>query len=146
MKKLLVILSLVLFSAGEIFAHGVGYRESELRAIPLEFSYSTGEKMSYCEASVFSPNDSKFAAQTGRTDEGGRFAFIPDISGDWRVVVSDGQGHRCEAVIKIDDVNKSEAVIESTTNQSKFIPAILGVSIIFNIALFIVNRRQAHAH
>ena len=137
MKKLLVILSLVLFSAGEIFAHGVGYRESELRAIP---------KMSYCEASVFSPNDSKFAAQTGRTDEGGRFAFIPDISGDWRVVVSDGQGHRCEAVIKIDDVNKSEAVIESTTNQSKFIPAILGVSIIFNIALFIVNRRQAHAH
>ena len=145
MKKLFMILSLVLLSAGEIFAHGVGYRESELRAIPLEFSYSTGEKMSYCEASVFSPNDSKFAAQTGRTDEQGRFAFIPDVSGDWRIVVSDGQGHRCEAVIKIENV-KSEAFIESTTNQSKFIPAILGVSIIFNIALIVVNRRRAHAY
>ena len=147
MKRALIALSLVLLCAGEIFAHGVGYRESELQAIPLEFFYSTGEKMSYCEASVFSPNDSKFAAQTGRTDEAGRFAFIPDVSGDWRVVVSDGQGHRCEAVIMVaPSASLRSAPPLTQERQGKTVPALLGVSIIFNIALVIVNRRQAHAH
>ena len=148
MKRALIALSLVMLFAGEVYSHGVGYRESKLQAIPLEFSYSTGEAMSYCEARVFSPNDSKFAAQTGRTDEQGRFAFIPDTSGDWRVVVQDNEGHRCEAVVNInlDDVKANAVVEASETNQSHVIPALLGVSIIFNIALLVVNRRKQHAH
>ena len=83
------------------FAHGVGYREIFLKSVPLEFFYSTGEKMSYCETKIFSPNDSKFAAQTSRTDEQGRVAFIPDSPGEWRVIVNDAEGHRCEAKINI---------------------------------------------
>ena len=148
MKRVLIALALVLLCTGadKIFAHGVGYRESALKSIALEFIYSTGDTMSYCETRVFSPNDSKFAVQTGRTDEKGRFAFIPDVSGDWRVVVQDGEGHRCEAVIKIDDVKADSAVEIPAGNQSHVIPALLGVSIIFNIALLVINRRKQLAH
>ena len=103
MRKFLLALLLLLTNllACSANAHGTGYNISSLKAIPLEFFYSTGEKMSYREVKVFSPSDSKFAVQTGRTDEFGRFAFIPNISGDWRVIVRDEEGHQCEANISV---------------------------------------------
>ena len=102
MKKIFLIIFLfVLNFENPGFAHGVGFREISLKSVPLEFFYSTGEKMSYCEAKIFSPKDSKFAAQTSRTDEQGRISFIPDSIGEWRVIVNDGQGHQCEAKINV---------------------------------------------
>ncbi|MBQ7197614.1 MAG: hypothetical protein IJS40_09425 [Synergistaceae bacterium] len=134
------------------FAHGVGYREISLKAVPLEFFYSTGEKMSYCETKIFSPSDSKFAAQSGRTDEQGRFSFIPDASGEWRAIVRDNEGHQCEAKINItEEFLKSENEIENVEQNHEndapegfelFIRALLGVSLIFNFALLI----KSHAH
>ncbi len=137
---------LIFLCASETYAHGVGYRRSELEAVVLEFFYSTGEKMSYREARVYSPKDSKFAAQTGRTDEQGRFAFIPDTSGEWCVVVRDEEGHQCEARVSI-----SEALSASVSDDAGYsvndlwLRAILGVSILFNIAMFI-RWRSSHAH
>ena len=122
-------------------AHGVGYREISLKSIPLEFFYSTGEKMSYREAIVFSPNDAKFAVQSGRTDENGRFAFIPDVSGEWRVIVQDEEGHRCEAKINISQefFTTENKIMNEQNNSPKgfelFIRALLGVSLIFNIVI-----------
>ena len=130
------------------YAHGVGYREISLKSIPLEFFYSTGEKMSYREAKVFSPNDSKFAVQSGRTDENGRFAFIPDVLGEWRVIVQDEEGHRCEAKINITEefFTNENKIMNEQNNSPKgfelFIRALLGVSLIFNIVILIKN----HAH
>ena len=132
------------------YAHGVGFREISLKAVTLEFFYSTGEKMSYREAKVFSPNDSKFAVQSGRTDEQGRFAFIPNVSGEWRVIVQDEEGHRCEAKINITQEffsTENKIIQENHENNSPegfelFIRALLGVSLIFNIAILIKN----HAH
>ena len=133
------------------FAHGVGYREISLKAVPLEFFYSTGEKMSYCEAKIFSPEDSKFAVQSLRTDEQGRVAFIPDVLGDWRVIVNDGQGHQCEAKINITEEflkDKNKIMNVSENNNSPvgfelFIRALLGVSLIFNFA-FLIKKYHAH--
>ena len=145
MKKILIgliLIGLIFFYESEIFAHGVGYRQSKFRAIPLEFFYSTGEKMSYREAKVFSPKDSKFAAQTGRTDEEGRFAFIPDCVGEWRVIVRDEEGHQCTAELDV-AVNDNEKVSVPKTQADLAARAILGVSIIFNIAMII---RSRHAH
>ena len=134
---------LIFLCAVESYAHGVGYRHSELKSIALEFFYSTGEKMSYREARVFSPKDSKFAAQTGRTDEQGRFAFIPDTSGEWRVIVRDEEGHRCEAKITVSE-NLSASIHDESVNDL-WLRAILGVSILFNIAM-IIRWRSSHAH
>ena len=146
----LAVIAGLMLSAGECLAHGTGYRHSELRAIALEFMYSTGEKMSYREAKVFSPNDDKFAVQTGRTDEQGRFAFVPDTAGTWRVIVRDEEGHQCIAEVNVtgDFLQGRE---DSTVSQEQqglfmgselFIRAILGVSIIFNIAMLIYRRRK----
>ncbi|MBQ7594259.1 MAG: hypothetical protein IJU48_07890 [Synergistaceae bacterium] len=140
MKKLMFVLMLTL-CASKSYAHGVGFRQSSFRSIALEFFYSTGEKMSYREAKVFSPKDDKFAVQTGRTDEEGRFAFVPDCVGEWRVIVRDEEGHQCEAKIDIDDVSNLDMKAPEP-EEPLYIRAILGVSIIFNIAMLIYRRKS----
>lgn len=143
---LAIIAGLIFFPAKNLHAHGVGYRHSELQAVTLEFFYSTGEKMSYREARVYSPKDSKFAAQTGRTDEHGRFAFIPDMSGEWRVIVRDEEGHQCEAKITVSEtLSVSDSVNDHSSGYSVkdlWLRAILGVSILFNIAMIILRRSK----
>ena len=139
MRRGIFLLVLALW-AGEAFAHGVGFRRSALPAVALEFMYSTGEMMSYREARVFSPNDDKFAVQTGRTDEKGRFAFVPDVPGEWRVIVRDEEGHQCEARVEVSD--EGLGVRESGSQPEMLVRALLGVSIIMNIAFAV--KRYAH--
>ena len=148
MKKFLFVILFLLIFNGKIFAHGTGYRLSNLKAVPLEFFYSTGEKMSYREVKVFSPKDQKFPIQSGRTDEEGRFAFIPDCSGDWRVIARDEEGHQCEAKIKIDNlsVNTLKSPLKTGDRNGKIFNALLGVSLIFNIAAFVRLRSKKNAH
>ena len=153
MKIIFALLILFCMNENPCFAHGVGYRESSLKSLTLEFFYSTGEKMSYCEAKIFSPRDSKFAAQSSRTDEQGRVAFIPDSVGEWRIIVNDGQGHQCEAKINITEEflknqNKIADIKQNHENNSPvgfelFIRALLGVSLIFNLA-FLIKKYHAH--
>ena len=148
----LAVMVSLLCSSSCSYAHGTGYRQSSLKAVPLEFAYSTGEAMSYREARVYSPNDEKFAVQSGRTDESGRFAFVPNVKGEWRVVVRDEEGHQCEAKIDITDefLSGSEAHAEASSSTGNvqgtelIMRAILGVSVIFNIALVIRRRKNAH--
>ena len=143
MRKFAVIFLLTLCVCNSSYAHGVGFRESKFRATALEFFYSTGEEMSYCEARVFSPNDAKFAAQTGRTDEQGRLAFIPDVPGEWRVIVRDNEGHQCEARVNVSET--LSASVHEESGDDLWFRALLGVSIIFNIAM-IIRWRTSHAH
>jgi nickel transport protein len=127
------------------FAHGTGYRQSEKKPISLEFSYSTGETMSYLEAKVFSPKDEKFAFQSGRTDEDGRFAFTPNARGWWRVVVRDGEGHLAEAKIDVTQEfleARSEAGVVAPKAAAPegldlTVRSALGVSLLFNFAAFV---------
>lgn len=143
MRKFLLTLIIILF-ANTALAHGTGYNISNLPAIALEFFYSTGEKMSYREVKVFSPSDSKFAAQTGRTDEFGRFAFVPNVSGDWRVIVRDEEGHQCEANITVAEDFNAAVNDSQPEGFNLYFRAILGVSLIFNLAMLIkIFRRKS---
>jgi nickel transport protein len=124
-------------------AHGVGYRHPGPKAVALEFYYSTGEAMAYQEAFVYSPGDPKAAFQTGRSDEHGRVAFVPDVSGDWRVVVRDMEGHMAEAVLYVGgtEVEADETTVSSAGPAPGGVElafrAALGVSVLFNIAAFV---------
>ena len=148
MRKEVFLLVLVLWAgAGKAFAHGVGFRRSALPAVALEFMYSTGEMMSYREARVFSPNDDKFAVQTGRTDEKGRFAFVPDVPGEWRVIVRDEEGHQCEARVGVSGEGlgvsgEGLGVREENSQPEMLVRALLGVSILMNIAILV--KHYAH--
>ncbi|MDR3165003.1 MAG: hypothetical protein LBU13_05445 [Synergistaceae bacterium] len=130
-------------------AHGAGYRLSDKKAVPIEFYYSTGEVMAYQETRVFSPTDPKNSFQSGRTDEFGRYSFIPAAEGTWRVAVNDPEGHRVEASIEIgEDFFTDESDVAAATAAGS-IPqgaelawrAVLGVSVIFNIVAFLSLRR-----
>jgi nickel transport protein len=148
MKRILLLVVVLLPGAaifalpGVLYGHGVGYRRSSQNPVALEFFYSTGETMAYQEARVFSPRDSDAAFQTGRTDGFGRLAFVPDVSGDWRAVVSDIEGHRAEARIEVGGEFFTGGNVASPQAGS-FLPggtelairALLGVSVIINIAV-----------
>jgi nickel transport protein len=125
-----------------------------MRAVVLEFYYSTGETMAYQEARVFSPGsprDDKNAFQSGRADEFGRCSFVPDAPGEWRVVLTDHEGHRAEAVVDISDeffngggqdaAGTASGVVTSGQSlpqgRELFMRALLGVSVIFNIAALV---------
>ena len=144
-----IFLAIFLLTPEILFAHGVGYVKSKFEAIPLEFFYSTGERMSYCEFKTFSPNDNKFAYQSGRTDENGRVAFVADTPGIWRVIVKDGEGHQCTAEIDIKTLSENQTQYNSQNINEKVITpfelairAILGVSLIFNVCLFLKFRSK----
>jgi nickel transport protein len=130
--------------------HGSGYRQSKIGAVALEFYYSTGEAMAYQEARVYSPGGERTAYQSGRTDEFGRYSFVPAAEGEWRVEVRDDEGHRAEAVIPITaefvrgEREGSSVLTESSLPQGAdlFVRALLGISLIFNIAAFVRLRRS----
>ena len=132
------VLGLALLSRpGIALSHGVGYRRSARSAVALEFYYSTGEAMAYQEAWVYGPGNARAAYQTGRTDEYGRISFVPAASGDWRVEVRDAEGHRAEAVVTVADGDDG-ALPEASMPEGRelFFRALLGISLIFNIAAF----------
>ncbi len=141
--KIILGLAMIVSLYSTSYAHGTGYRQSSLNAVALEFTYSTGEAMSYREAKVFSPSDEKFAYQSGRTDEYGRFAFVPNTKGEWRVIVRDEEGHQCEAKIDVND-DEVHVVSENLQGMELTVRAVLGVSLMFNIALLIRRRQNAH--
>ncbi|MBQ8692229.1 MAG: hypothetical protein IJ520_03700, partial [Synergistaceae bacterium] len=116
-------------------------REVDVKTFTLEFLYSDGELMSYCEAKIYSPLDDKIAFQTMRTDELGRVAFVPNQQGQWRVIVSDNQGHRAEAKINVNNLNLNNNN-NLISQQDIYIRAVLGVSLLFNIAAIILLRRR----
>ncbi len=51
--------------------------------------------------SVFAPGESERFV-SGKTDRNGCFAFMPDKSGDWDVLVYDRMGHRFELKVSVD--------------------------------------------
>jgi nickel transport protein len=138
------LVGLILTAGQPTHAHGTGYRRSDKKPLSLEFSYSTGETMSYLETKVFSPQDEKFAFQSGRTDEDGRFAFTPNAPGLWRVVVRDEEGHLAEAKVDVPEEflagaaggETAAAAAGPPTGIRLLLNALLGVSLIFNVAAF----------
>ena len=111
--------------------------------------------MSFLETTVYSPKDSKFEYQSARTDEDGRFSFIPNEEGEWRVVVKDNEGHMAEAKIDVtaEYLSGGSAEGESsfgivTAKQARpeglelYVRAGLGVSLLFNIAAFVSLARK----
>jgi nickel transport protein len=147
-KKILCAAAFLLLSwwAGPVLAHGVGYRQSRVRPVSLEFYYSTGEAMSFREAKVFSPLDEKFPFQSGRTDEEGRLAFTPSVAGQWRVTVLDEEGHMAEARVDVAEGGVGEVAVTAAPPVLELpVRAALGVSLLFNAAALVTLYRRKKA-
>ncbi len=84
-------------------AHGL-QAQLELQApvVALRCVYTDGEPAD-AEVLVYSPAEPNRSYQRQRTDVHGRATFVPDASGEWRVVVDDGMGHRTQLTVAVDD-------------------------------------------
>lgn len=75
--------------------------------------------------------------QSGRTDRNGRFCFVSDLAGDWKVVVDDEMGHRLEICVPVNEAlalqakqQRGEAAESSLCRYEK---ALMGISIMFGV-------------
>lgn len=92
--------------------------------------------MSYAAVEVFF-NKEKLPFQNGRTDQNGRFLFLPDKNGQWQVKVNDGMGH--QLTVETDyvmDRQATDAGVEVTGGEkpsraSKGTRLLAGLAIIF---------------
>ncbi|RLB10909.1 MAG: hypothetical protein DRG27_02205 [Deltaproteobacteria bacterium] len=129
----IAIIALILIFPASVYAHGVMGKIGK-GGIVVTAQYDTGEPMSYAKVEISAPN-SKLPFQSGRTDRNGRFCFLPDTAGTWKVVVDDEIGHRLELEIP---VNTALEVKEKALKQnfvdhylSRYTKAIIGICLIF---------------
>ena len=99
----ILLLCLLLLGWGSLAgAHGLAWQADPGPATAVLFTYAGGEPMAYASIKVFAPNEAAVEYQNAHTDQTGRFAFVPRVPGQWRIVADDGMGHRQEAVLGID--------------------------------------------
>lgn len=135
---------LQVFWSPRVEAHGTAHRViRDAKTITVEFYYADKEPMRYAEVLVFSPSDQKIEYQNGRTDQNGRFAFYPETAGAWRIEVSDGMGHKEVGRVVVGQADNTDADpgkhierSEEPDGSMRLLKAVLGISLIFNIAFF----------
>ena len=147
---------LLALGASQAHAHALYAAHTWQGTVALvQFAYAGGEKPTYAKVEVYSPADSKVEFQNGRTDAQGRFAFMPDAQGQWRIIMADNMGHRVEHAVDVSaDPTAQQAAGQNAGNAAAAAPGVggfsmplrvlLGLSIIANIALAaaLLRRRQ----
>ncbi len=83
-------------------AHSIRAVSYESGALVVEVSFGGGEIASYAQVTIMAPN-SQQEFQSGVTDAHGRFAFLPDQPGNWRVIIDAGMGHKTTLSIEVPD-------------------------------------------
>ena len=101
-RRALVKLSCCLFFAPMLAAHGLGVGvEIADQTVIVRSRYADGA-VPDADVRVYAPgepDDRPF--QSGRTDRGGVFSFVPNAAGAWRVFVDDGMGHYNEVEVTV---------------------------------------------
>ena len=150
--------ALLLFGAAQAQAHALYAAHSWQGTVALvQFAYAGGAVPTYAKVEVYSPADAKVEFQNGRTDAQGRFAFMPDTPGQWRIIMADNMGHRVEHAVDVDagqgaaqgaaqSQGKPSAAVASPGVGGFTMPLriLLGLSLLANMALgaAALRRRQ----
>jgi nickel transport protein len=139
----------LLLTASPAWAHGVVWSVGAGASV-VEFRYTSDEPMSYADITIQGPGDTT-SIQTGRTDAKGRFAFIPDRDGPWRVTADDGMGHVSTAAVPAEGgrtvIAPPDPFMASAIHEGWLLRTMLGLSLIANLGLaaFIGQRRHRRA-
>ena len=114
---LLISLS-IMVSTGNTLAHGVNVDiRIEGGVVILEASYSPTQPLVDAAVAIYSPAEPENEWQSGRTDRTGHFAFIPDVTGEWSIVIDDQKGHIKKATIVFStDLPEENEIAEETLN------------------------------
>ena len=87
-----------------MLAHGV-ITEVNIQSpsIIIKSSYSQSEPAIGAVVTVYGHGNEESPYQTGKTDNSGFFAFVPDITGEWIFIVDDQQGHMKKVTITVNE-------------------------------------------
>lgn len=128
-------------------AHGVTISCREGRAMIIEAAYDDGEPMEYVKARVTGPDGKTF--QVGNTDGHGRFAWVPDRSGQWTVTAADGMGHKAMAKVQAGPGRNAsipgQAAPVAQATASRWVKTLWGLNallFIFGLWSWIASRRR----
>ncbi len=142
-------LAFLLATSGFAHAHGVFHEITKRDAVLISAEYDDGEPMSYAAVKIFSPSGGKIEHQNGRTDKNGRFAFVPDSPGPWRIIIDAEMGHLIDATFAVDDAFQIVAKEETERSGSKWCGLAAGIGIIFGLwgiaSRFLARRRPPAA-
>ena len=138
---------LVMTNARLASAHAL--RAAEIpqgQAVVMQFAYSTGEVPAYANVEVYCPADTGMEFQNGRTDAQGRFAFVPNAPGQWRVIMADNMGHRVVHETTVAEnggaAPTADAAADAWGRFATPLRALLGVSLLLNLGTMSVLWRQ----
>ncbi len=102
MKK--VIILFVLFALcfnSKIIAHAINFEtERHAPAVTVKAFFSRSAPLVNARVEIYAP-ESEQPFQTGRTDQKGIFAFVPTVTGNWRIRVDDERGHAGNVSVSI---------------------------------------------
>ena len=158
----LVFGALLLLGAAQAQAHALYAAHTWQGAVALvQFAYAGGSVPTYAKVEVYSPADAKVEFQNGRTDAQGRFAFMPDTPGQWRIIMADNMGHSVEHAVDVSPSQGSAQIAAQTSGPNTDKPAangatpgvgefsvplrvLLGLSLLANMALgtAVLRRRK----
>ena len=145
----LVFAALLLMGAAQAHAHALYAAHTLQGSVALvQFAYAGGQVPTYAKVEVYSPADAKVEFQNGRTDAQGRFAFMPDTPGQWRIIMADNMGHRVEHPVEVSAAQGATAADSGhDAGPGGFampLRILLGLSLIANMALAaaVLRRRK----
>ena len=89
-------------------AHALSHKiHNEGAAVVLSMSYTDGSLPRFSSIRIFSPADPQQPFQIGRSDDAGRFVFLPTQPGAWRIQFEDDgeDGHKAEFAVDVGQVS-----------------------------------------
>lgn len=135
----------ILALPGLLQAHGMVWEITTRQTVAILAAYDDGEPMAYAAVKIFAPGQDRIEHQNGRTDKNGTFAFMPDTSGQWRIIVDGGMGHVINASFEVDEALTVAPGTALRTPQSRLHGITAGLGLIFGltgIALYLRGRQR----
>lgn len=114
-----------------VFGHAA-FGRLEDGAVGVQFYYEGDAPLRGAEIAVFDPSPESDPFVESVTDRHGRFAFIPDQPGQWRVEANDGMGHRTQLLIEVDEGGHPVAT-SSLAHSHHLSPWIVALSTLFGL-------------
>ena len=121
---------LFLVWAGLAEGHAIEARRLD-GGVGVEAVYDDGSPASFSEVKLYAPGSGAEPVFTGTTDRGGRFMFLPDTNGVWRLTVDDGMGHATQSEI---NWNGNEATsAPPSSRMPRWQGVVTGLSLLFGL-------------
>lgn len=138
---------LLLAASGMLAAHDLTVQASLAAPVVVTRAvYGESEAATFIKVEVFSPVVPAEAYQSGQTDRQGYFAFRPDSSGAWRVIVDDEIGHRGEKIVMVPEPFAASSGGSLPLGVSRWERAGLGVALLLGLTGIVYGMRARRSH